>query len=175
MRLKKLLPYLLLNVVVSAVTTLAVLMLWSGRQAPAAPAAAPAPAAAAAALTPSAAAPAQAPAAPAATLPSADTPVIEIQNIFGAGDVKTEVVRLRRLGSGELQMTGWTLKNDDGLTYTFPELLLYTDGAVELYSRPGADSVIELHWNLQQPAWGSGVTASLYDTEGNLRASFKIP
>ncbi len=172
MRLKKLLPYLLLNVVVSAVTTLAVLMLWSGRQAPAVPPAAPPAApAAAAVLTPTA----QAPAAPAATLPSADTPVIEIQNVFGAGDVKTEVVRLRRLGSGELQMTGWTLKNDDGLTYTFPELLLYADGAVELYSRPGADSVIELHWNLQQPAWGSGMTASLYDTEGNLRASFKIP
>ncbi len=166
MRLKKLLPYLLLNVVVSAVTTLAVLMLWSGRQAPAIPAAA------AAASTPSAAVPVQT---SAATLPSADTPVIEIQNIFGAGDVKTEVVRLRRLGSGELQMTGWTLKNDNGLTYTFPELLLYTDGAVELYSRPGVDSVIELHWNLQQPAWGSGVTASLYDTNGNLRASFKIP
>jgi len=44
-----------------------------------------------------------------------------------------------------------------------------------VFTHAGADSVIELHWGLDQPIWKSGMTVSLLDPLGNLRASFHIP
>jgi hypothetical protein len=63
------------------------------------------------------------------TPPPLDQLVIEINNVFGVGDLQTEAVRLQRLGEGELWLTGWQLKDGDGNIYIFPELLLNKDGA----------------------------------------------
>ncbi len=164
---KRLIPYLLLNILVSAATTLGVLYWWDSVQRPAArpggstPIAEPASAALQPVETP--------------TLPSLDVAVIKVQNVFGTGDLGTEAVRLQRVGDGELWLTGWQLKDGDGNLYTFPQLLMNKDAAVEVYTKAGPDSVIELHWGLQQPVWASGEEVRLFDPEGNLRAKYVIP
>lgn len=161
---KRILPYIVLNIIVSALTTLGVLWLWDRSlraSLPAQPAPAASPAAQGSQLPP--------------TLPAINETVIQIQNVFGVGDLKSEVVRLKRLGEGELWLTGWTLEDEDGHRYVFPELRLNKDGAVEVYSRAGPDTVIELHWGLSEAVWRTGELVLLKDPQGNLRASYRIP
>ncbi len=164
---KRLVPYLLLNIFISAATTLGVLYWWDTTQRPVSPQGG----------STAAAEPASAVLAPVetATLPSVDVVVIQVQNVFGAGDLATESVRLQRVGDGELWLTGWQLKDSDGNLYTFPQLLLNKDAGVEVYTKAGPDTVIELHWGLEKPVWSAGEEVRLLDSEGNLRAKYVIP
>jgi hypothetical protein len=167
---KRMLPYLIINILVSAATTLGVLYWWDQNRAVE-------PLPVVTQMTPIAANPEASPQPPRIipTPPPLGEPIIEINNIFGVGDLETEAVRLQRLGEGELWLTGWQLKDGDGNVYIFPELLLNKDGAVEVNSRAGTDTVIELHWGLNQAAFRSGEEVSLVDPQGNLRSTFIIP
>lgn len=173
--------YLLLNVIVSAVTTLAVLLVWDTLRGPdqaqlflpliaptATPQGAPPATQTAPAGTP----------APTATLPPLDTPVIQVLSVIGPGDLQQEVVLLKRIGEGNLRMTDWRLESSSGVKYVFaefPELILYKDGAVQIYSKAGTDTATEVYWNRTEPAWKSGETLKLIDPEGNERATYLIP
>jgi hypothetical protein len=163
MKARRLFPYLILNIIVSAATILTILWFWDRSRNFDLPMLTPLPAAST--LTPE----------DTPTLPPLDKPVILIKNVFGSGDLQNEVVLLNRQGEGKLELTGWQLKDGGGHTFTFPKLILNQDGAVQVYTRAGADSVIELHWGLDQPVWKSGMTVSLLDPLGNLRASLHIP
>jgi hypothetical protein len=167
---KRMLPYLIINILVSAATTLAVLYWWDQNRPVE-------PLPSLAILTPVAANAEPAPQLPRIipTPPPLDVQIIEINNVFGVGDLQTEAVRLQRLGEGELWLTGWQLKDSDGNIYIFPELMLNKDGAVEVNSRIGTDTVIELHWGLTQAAFNPGEEVSLFDPQGNLRSTFLIP
>jgi hypothetical protein len=184
--------YLLLNVIVSAVTTLGVLLVWDSLRGPEQnqlilPLIAPQSGAVQSAVLASPQAPVSTqPAAPeesptpllTATLPPLDTPVIEVLSVISPGDLDQEVVLLRRLGEGNLRMTGWSLVSSHGVTYVFEErneLILYKDGAVQIYSKAGTDTATEIYWNRTEPAWQSGETIKLIDPEGNERANYLVP
>ncbi len=161
---KRILPYLLLNVVVSAVTTILVLVIWDQGRQPITPA------------TGGLVAPSQAENAnPASTLPSLDAAVIQVENAVGVGDINNEVIVLKRVGEGELQLSGWRISNGSGKDYVFPELVLNKNGSVRLYTHSGQNTVIELYWGQPEAVWKPGDTVSLYDPENNLRASYNIP
>jgi len=170
---KRLLFFLVLNVIVSAVTTIAVMSWWERAHLDSRTAlvnAAPSPAAGDAATLPvETAAPTPTP------LPPGDTPLIRIENVFGVGDLQNEVVLLKRIGDGELWLTGWRLEDESGQKYIFPDLLLNKDGAVQVFTRPGVDSVIELHWGMKAAAWQPGELVTLVDPAGNVRATYRIP
>jgi LysM repeat protein len=102
-------------------------------------------------------------------------PRIIIAAIIGAGDLETERVQLLRTGNGELSLDGWRLEDGKGNVYIFPDLTLFTGGAINLNTRSGQDTVLDLFWGLAGPIWQSGKTVSLYDTQDVLRASYVIP
>ncbi len=106
---------------------------------------------------------------------SGDEAQVTIDNVFGVGDLDTERVVLRRTGLGELSLAAWQLRDQDGNIYIFPQLTLYQDGAVNVYTRSGTNTVVDLFWNRSSAVWRSGELVSLYDTAGILRASFTIP
>ena len=164
MNRRRLFLYLLLNVFVSACVTGSILF-WYDRtyRATLAP-------------LPQAAAPAQGETvAPVETLPpDADVPV-EIVSVVGAGTLSAEVVVVRYNGEGELGLANWQLKDDNGNTFTFPQLILYTDGAVQVHTAPGSDTVVDLYMGLRDPIWESGEVAKLFDPQDNLRAIYRIP
>lgn len=181
--------YLLLNILVSAATTLAVLYVWDrlrgGDALPQAVVQAtieavrseltPSPIVTATS-EPAAAQPNTA--AQTATLPPPDQPVIVIERVVGAGDLQHEVVYLQRTGEGNISMVGWQLEDGDGNTYVFPEqpaLTLYQDGRVQVYSKAGDDTAIEVYWDREQAAFRSGETIRLLDRDGNARAEYTIP
>lgn len=181
--------YLLLNILVSAATTLAVLYVWDGiRGGDALPPAVVQATieAVRAELTPSPAAPLveeiptmqPASAQPTATLPPPDQPVILIERVVGAGDLQNETVYLQRTGEGNVYMVGWRIEDEDGNAYVFPDqpaLTLYKDGRVQVYTKSGDDTAIEVYWDREEPAFRSGETIRLLDMDGNERAAYAIP
>lgn len=167
---RRLVIYLVLNIVVSAATTLAVLFWWDANHR--SPLTAGAPPLASNPPSGTESAPA---AAVQSTLPPVGKAIIEIKNVFGIGDLKNEVVVIQRVGEDDLFISGWELEDEDGNRYRFPDLLLNPGGAVQVYSRSGADTVNELYWGAQKPLWRSGEVVTLVDTQGNARASYSIP
>jgi hypothetical protein len=169
--------YLLLNIVVSAATTLVVLTVWDRAQRGILP---PIPIFDAPAATLPAAEPTAEASPEAALSPTqpAGEPLISIASIVGATDPKLEYVLLKRQGEGDLNLAGWTLSDDKGNEFTFPSqpaLVLFAGGAVQLYTRSGADTPTEMYWNRNDPVWEPGEWAVLRDAQGQEQARYQVP
>ncbi|MGB7093018.1 MAG: LysM peptidoglycan-binding domain-containing protein [Anaerolineales bacterium] len=98
-----------------------------------------------------------------------------IDSIIGIGDLASERVFLKRVGPGEISLTGWSLVAEDGEVYTFPQLTLFENGAVFIHSRGGQTTAVALYWELDHAVWGSGDTVVLLDEQGDVHTSYEIP
>ena len=103
-----------------------------------------------------------------------DIPV-KISSVVGAGALESEIVVVKFEGEGELDLASWQLKDESGNTFTFPKLTLYQNGAVQVHTIAGTDTVIDLYWGIGDSVWSSGENARLYDSQGNLRAVYRVP
>lgn len=100
---------------------------------------------------------------------------VVIDSVIGAGVLENEHIVLQRTGDGELSLAGWRIEDGAGNEYIFPELTLYKDGAINLNTRTGQNTVVDLFWDLSSPIWTSGKTISLYDPQKSLRATYTVP
>ncbi|HEX9012779.1 MAG TPA: lamin tail domain-containing protein [Anaerolineaceae bacterium] len=186
---RRLLFYIVLNIFISACVTLAVLWLWDRNHQQILPqllnsAAVTVP------TSPAPTAPAQTsptadPAAGAATLPgTTSTPApspsgtnrpIVIDNVFGVGNLKDEYVLIKLNGDSQLDLTKWRLDDGNGNTYTFPAITLYNEGAVQVHTAGGVDTVVDLYWGRTEAVWQEGKIVTLYDDKGSIRATYRIP
>lgn len=178
---KRLLFYLILNVIVSALTTLTVLSLWDRNHRlniqPVAQLAATVTQQADLGFLPVSPEPlteTQSTGIKTQQLSSGNGGV-QIENVFGVGDLETEVVILKRTGDGELWITGWRLEDENNHRFVFPELMLNKDGAIKVYTKMGTNSVIELHWGIKDPVWSSGELVSVVDPDGAIQATYRVP
>jgi hypothetical protein len=125
--------------------------------------------------------PAATPTIPAATpTPHAAPPQEEQVNIgivliVGAGDLPTERVRIEKKGEGYLSLAGWRLTGEDGEDFTFPQLALYQEFAIDVYTRKGSDTAAALFWGLDQPAWKSGELVKLLSPSGVVVSQMAAP
>lgn len=103
-----------------------------------------------------------------------DIPV-KISSIVGAGVLTSEITVIKYEGNGELDLTSWQLKDENGNTFTFPGITLYPNGAVQVHTAAGTDTVIDLYWGIGEGVWSSGENAKLFDPQGNLRAVYRVP
>jgi hypothetical protein len=173
---RNLLPYLVLNIIVSAATTLGVLFAWDALRDRDLP---PPVSASEGSLQGGTAQPdpSQPAPSPSPTIPP-DLTVIQISGVVGAGDINQEMVTLRRVGDGDLHMAGWQLMDESGTVYLFPqspELVLFKDGAVQVYTQGGTDTATEVYWNRAQPVWEPNERIVLLDALGVERASYRVP
>jgi hypothetical protein len=175
---KRLMIYLLVNVIVSACTIISILWLWdrpdkplqgllSGQQVTVIPTIGPVSIATSSIDS--------------SILPTETAkPVlypkgsISIKNIIGAGSATSEVVIIQREGEGELSMANWKLEDSNGNIFVFPDLTLY-NGAINIRTTAGLNTVIDLYWNKSESVWQIGETATLIDPLGNIQATYKIP
>jgi hypothetical protein len=155
----RLYPFILFNILVSSVTTLLVLLIWDLTHPSKIPDIEQIPIAASSPAL--------------ATLPPADEPLVKIENVFGVGIPESESVRIVRVGTGDLWITGWKLEDEDGNTFTFPQLN-FVGGSIDVFTRPGANTPTALYWKLDKPVWRIGETVTLRDSEGTLRAKYII-
>lgn len=100
---------------------------------------------------------------------------IMIDSVIGAGDLESERVFLKRVGPGEISMSGWQLVSDGGDIYNFPQITLFENGAVYVYTRNGPTTAVTLYWELEYPVWESGATVVLRDDQGQMHDSYTIP
>lgn len=162
MKRRQLILYLLLNVFVSACVTSGILF-WYDRnyRASLAPAGQ--------GIVPNGAAN------PAQTISPQDKIPVQIESIVGAGTLSVETAVIHYNGSGQLNLAGWQLKDEDGNAFTFPQLTLYQNGSVQVHTAAGTNTVIDLYWGAPEAVWSSGENARLYDPQGNLRAFYRVP
>lgn len=102
-------------------------------------------------------------------------PDLQIVIVIGAGDLEEERVVLRQVGEAQVSLLGWQIAAPDGETYTFPQLVLFKDGAVTLFSKAGVNNVAELYWGLDAPLWASGDVVSLRNPDGDIVAAYQVP
>jgi LysM repeat protein len=111
-------------------------------------------------------------------IPTRPTGSVAIDSIIGAGDLDSERVLIKHHGGGQLSLVGWRLEDDRGNAFIFPrspELILYPGGAVNIYTKVGVNTVVDLFWGLDAPVWASGSTVILRDAEGNIHAKYVVP
>lgn len=106
--------------------------------------------------------------------PQQEIPV-EIVSVVGAGTLNAEQVVVSYTGEDQINMANWELKDGDRHVFVFPQLVLYRNGAVQVHTSAGTNTVIDLYWNAAAPVWESGDEAQLFDPDGNLRAKYKVP
>ena len=106
--------------------------------------------------------------------PNVDIPV-EIVSIIGAGTLNAEWVVVRNAGTEPLNLANWQLKDSDGKIFIFPNLTLNNNGAVQVHTIAGTNTVIDLFWGETDPVWQSGEEAHLVDPAGNVRAVYQVP
>src|SRR5512140_1318470 len=101
---------------------------------------------------------------------------VQIVSVIGAGTLDAEAVVVKYNGDGELDLTGWHLKDTQGSNvYTFPPFKLFKGGAVQVHTRDGTDTAIDLYWGQKQAAWTSGEAVLLSDPSGQVQDSYPVP
>jgi hypothetical protein len=113
--------------------------------------------------------------APTITLPpTAVNAQVEIVRVISAGDITAEGVEIRNLG-GVVNLTGWTLTDGDGNSFTFPEQRLFTNGLVTVFTRVGQNTPIALFWGRNEAVWGdAGETATLANADGDAQSTLRL-
>lgn len=161
---RKLVLYLLLNVFVSACVTSAILF-WYDRNYRSV---------SVSAVQPTASSVDQ----PVAVQPTLDPQIdipVEIVSVVGAGTLNAEWVVVSYKGENQINLARWELRDGDRNVFVFPQLVLHTNGAVQVHTASGTDTVIDLYWGASNPVWESGEEAQLFDPSGNLRAVYQVP
>ncbi len=99
---------------------------------------------------------------------------VMINGVEAAGLVEGESVRLLNQG-GEVSMAGWVLEDEEGHRFLFPAFTFYSTGAVDVHTRAGTNTSIDLFWGLDEAIWTAGVTIILRDASGQVQSTFTIP
>jgi len=170
---KKLIIYLVINVVVSAVTIIVVLFLWENTRLKQV-------------LFNSSEGPAavSSPDGVTSTEQITEDLLIEIGEVGGVGNLATEYLRLIRSGSesGEtISLQDWRIRNENNLDFNILEqsglasLELHSQGAVNIYTKEGSSNPIELYLGLSDPIWAPGETITLIDPQGQVHDTYLIP
>ncbi len=85
-----------------------------------------------------------------------------------------EYVLIENAAGNSQDMTGWTLEDFGGHTYSFPDGFILPGGAsINVWTRDGTDTSTDLFWGRNSAVWGNeGDTAYLRDSEGTEIDSF---
>ena len=105
--------------------------------------------------------------------PTAVNAQLEIVRIINPGDITAEGVEIRNNGAA-VNLTGWTLSDGDGNTFTFPEQRLFTGGVVTVNTQIGTNTPIVLYWGRSEAVWQVGDTVTLEDAVGTVQSSMRV-
>jgi hypothetical protein len=79
-------------------------------------------------------------------------------------------VSIKNVGTSSADLTGWTLRDQQGNVYTFPAFALEVGGLVKIHSGSGTDTAGHLYWMRAHPVWNDATDrAQLSDPDGLLR------
>lgn len=100
--------------------------------------------------------------------------VVSAIHADAAGDdrenLNDEYISLENTGDKPLDLTGWTVRDDAGHTYTVPDGFTLDAGAtVTLHTGSGDDTASDLYWGASSPIWNNGGdTIIISDADGSV-------
>ena len=161
--MRRLFSFILLNIIVSAVTVLIVLMIWDAthRVIPAQELALGSTADVQSPIT--------------ETLPPAAEGTIVIQTVIGAGDLVRERVELASVSQAPVNLQGWQLAGEGSNRFVFPSVTVFPEGELSLFTQAGVNTSGELFWGLAAAAFSPGELVQLIDSSGTVRSQYRIP
>ncbi len=151
---KRLIVYVIINVIVSALTTLLVLIIWTKVTFSGAP---------------------NIVASSGGAAPAALGDLASINAVIGAGDLANERVVIQQIGDQDVSLAGWVLRDGNGNVYRFPALVLHPGAAVDVYTATGEDTATSLYWDRSVAVWSSGEQATLQDASDHQQAAYTVP
>ena len=85
-------------------------------------------------------------------------------------ELDREFVSIKNYGTAAADLTGWTLRDQQGNVFTFPVFTLEAGTLVKVYSGSGADTTLHVYWMRPRPVWNDATDrALLSDPAGLLR------
>jgi hypothetical protein len=108
--------------------------------------------------------------------PTAVDAQVEIVEVIGAGDITTEAVVLRNIGQ-LVEISGWTLSDAEGNTFTFPEgRRLFSGGSVTVNTRAGDDNPpLVYYWGMDEALFGDrNSVVVLSNAQGQAQATLRL-
>ncbi len=87
-----------------------------------------------------------------------------------AANLNDEYFTLENTGTETVDLTGWSVSNEGGDTFRFPDGFTLAPGAiVMIHSGAGSDSAEILYWDAAEPVWNNTTDiAILYDAGGDI-------
>jgi len=108
------------------------------------------------------------------TITPSGPPLIEINEIEGAGDLEAEMVVLSNQGD-MVSLEAWTLSSPANDRFVLPALTLFPQGEVRVHSMEGDDTPRDLYWGRTESAWQEGELVTLRDADGNVVDTYIVP
>lgn len=106
--------------------------------------------------------------------PTAADAAVQIVQVIAPGDITGEALVIRNNGRN-VNLTGWTITNAQGVEYVFPERQLFSNGEITLFTGTGQNTAVVMYWGLDEAVWGEpGEAVTLRDANGVVQATLRI-
>ena len=101
---------------------------------------------------------------------------IDISEVIGPGQLEQERVVITNNGDNLADMQGWTLSDDEGNVYIFPNFRLWAGGNVTVHTHIGQDGnpPANFYWGKLEAVWSLGETATLTNAQGEVVSTYLI-
>jgi LysM repeat protein len=107
--------------------------------------------------------------------PSGSQPQVMIEEVIAQGNYAEESIIISNSGP-PVRLLDWTLSDQQGHVYVFPNLSLGTGVRVKVHTGRGGNSPTDLYWGLNAAVWGeAGDVASLRDNQEKLVDAYPLP
>ena len=106
--------------------------------------------------------------------PTAANSQIQITQVVGAGDITREGLEILNNGIST-DISGWSIVDIDGNTFTFSDFLLFENGSITISTRDGENRHTHLFWGLDSAIFEPGDVITLVDRSKNVQATFRVP
>jgi hypothetical protein len=116
---------------------------------------------------------------PTEPLPSG-TAIVEITEVIGVNNLASEAVRITNSGTRPITLRDWKLVDEHGNIYTFGDITLFGSSAagspsILVHTEAGRNGPSDLYWGKETAVWETGETATLFDAEDTVQATYRIP
>lgn len=101
--------------------------------------------------------------------------LLKITQVEAPGNLISERVQIVNDGAREVNLAGWQLRRENGLSHTFGNLSLFPGSGIWLHSRTGEDTSVAVYWKQSAAVWASGAQVQLVNPAGVVVTSYLVP
>jgi hypothetical protein len=94
--------------------------------------------------------------------------------VLNPGDPVNEMMQIVNQGPF-VRLAGWTLSDEAGNIYTFPDFSLWPSGAINVHTPGGSNTTTDLYWGEPTAVWNPGEAATLRDAGGTVIVTYVVP